>query len=262
MIYQDYEIEISQSHLSAVLSKVKEPICLLGGWAVYIMVNKNFSDLQGRNYIGSKDIDLGFHIDKNWSDAELEESLFASSIKALQERGFRPLSFRLVKYFHTETRKELDEEEIRALEQHFMFDLYVDPIVDSIHPNMKKILGFTPIDEPLLSHVFNGKKYTMLKAFGGSFMLPHAEVLLATKINAVSNRDKEHKRIKDIADIYALLWYSDTKIADMKERVLKITNAKKVSEVVSSFSEEDYVSVSQVLGIDKAEISRVIGELG
>lgn len=261
MFYQDYEIEISQSHLSQVFSKVREPICLLGGWAVYITVNKNFSASQGRNYIGSRDIVLGFHIDKNWSNLELEDSLFASSIKALQEIGFRPLSFCLVKYFHTETREELGEEEIRTLEQHFMFDLYVDPIVDSIHPNMRKILGFTPIDEPLLSHVFNGKKYTMLKTFGGKFMLPHTEVLLATKVNAVPNSDKEHKRIKDIADIYALLWYSDTKIADLKEKALKIIDAQKISNAVSSFSEEDYASVSQVLGVDKAEISRVIGEL-
>ncbi len=262
MFYQDYEIEISQSHLSQVFSKVREPIGLLGGWAVYITVNKNFSASQGRNYIGSKDIDLGFHIDKNWSDAELKNSVFARAIMALKEIGFRPLSFRLVKYFHTETRKELDEEQVRTLDQHFMFDLYVDPIVDSIHPNAKKVLGFVPIDEPLLSHVFDGRRCTMLKAFEGSFMLPHTEVLLATKINAVPNRDREHKRIKDIADIYALLWHSDTKIAELKEKVLKIITAQKISEVVSSFNEEDYASVSQVLGVDKAEISRVIGELG
>lgn len=42
----------------------------------------------------------------------------------------------------------------------------------------------------------------------------------------------------------------------------KIIDAQKISKVVSSFSEEDYVSVSQVLGVDKAEISRVIDELG
>ncbi len=69
MFYQDYEIEISQSHLSKVFSKVRGSICLLGGWAVYITVNKNFSTSQGRNYVGSKDIDLAFHIDKNWSDS-------------------------------------------------------------------------------------------------------------------------------------------------------------------------------------------------
>lgn len=91
MLYQDYEIEISQAHLSKVFSKVHEPICLLGGWAVYITINKNFSTLQGRNYIGSKDIDLGFHISKDWPDSELKNSAFAKTTSALGEIGFRPL---------------------------------------------------------------------------------------------------------------------------------------------------------------------------
>ncbi len=236
-------------------------ICLLGGWAVYVTVNKNFSAANGRNYIGSKDIDLGFHIDKSWSDSELKSSTFASTINALREIGFRPLSFRLVKYFHTETRKELDEKEIRTLGQHLMFDLFVDPIVDNIHPNAKKILGFLPIDEPLLSHVFDGKKYTLINAFGGKFMLPEPEVLLATKLSSVPNRDAEHKRIKDIADIYALLWYSDTKITELKKKVLTMLDVNKVLKAISSFSDNDYTAVSRILGLDKVEISRVIGEL-
>jgi hypothetical protein len=179
----------------------------------------------------------------------------------LREIGFRSLSFRLVKYFNTETRKELDEEEIRTLDQHLMFDLFVDPIVDNIHPNTKRILGFLPIDEPLLSHVFDGKKYTLINAFDGKFMLPAPDVLLATKLTSVPNRDREHKRIKDIADIYALLWYSDIKISDLKKKVLTMLDVNKVLKVISSFSDNDYKAVSQILGLDKAEISRVIGEL-
>lgn len=261
MLYQDYEIEISQSYLSRVFSTVQEPVCLLGGWAVYITVNKNFSTSQGRNYIGSKDIDLGFHISKAWSDSELENSAFAKTTSALAQIGFSPLSFRLVKYFHAETRKELNGEEIRTLDRHLMFGLYVDPIVDYIHPNAKNILGFVPIDEPLLSRVFDEKRYTVLNDFGGKFMLPEPEVLLATKLNSLPNRDKEHKRIKDIADIYALLWYSDIKIKELKERLLSIYASQKTAETVSSFTDDELEMVSQVLNVDKAEIKLVFTEL-
>lgn len=260
MSYQDYEIEISQSQLSEVFSRL-DGMCLIGGWAVYITVNKNFNDSQGRNYIGSRDIDLGFHVDRRWSESQLRDSLFAKTIRHLEDAGFRPLNFRLVKYFHTETRRELDWEQAKKLPQHMMFDHYVDPIVDNIHPDAKKLLGFVPIDEPLLSHVFKGRKYTMMKAFGGRFMLPRPEVLLATKINSVPNRDKEHKRIKDIADIYALLWHSGVKISLLKKRLLSVLDASKVAKVISSFGDEDYAGVSKSLGVDRAEISRVIREL-
>lgn len=32
--------------------------------------------------------------------------------------------------------------------------MYIDPIVDVIHPNSKQVLGFVPVDEPMLSNVF------------------------------------------------------------------------------------------------------------
>lgn len=261
MLYQDYETDISKDNISSVFSKVKEPCCLLGGWAVYLTVNANFEESQGRSYIGSKDIDLGFHIDKKWSDAALNKSILAQSIKALKDAKFLPLGFRFVKYYHTETKSELSEDETKGFPLHLMFGLYVDPIVDNIHPNSKSILGFRPIDEPLLSEVFTKKKYKMIKEFGVKIMLPSPEVLLATKLNSVCDRDKAHKRIKDIADIYALIWYSSPKPAEIKNNIQKIIDMKKIAKVISSFSDEDYSTVSQVLEIDKSEIEKVIKSL-
>lgn len=76
-MYQDYETQISQDHLTAVFSQMKEPVCLLGGWAVYLTVNKRFNEANGRNYLGSRDIDLGFHINPKWPMEELKKSALA-----------------------------------------------------------------------------------------------------------------------------------------------------------------------------------------
>lgn len=84
MLYQNYETEISQEHLNAVFSQMKEPVCLLGGWAVYLTVNPQFNQTHGRNYLGSRDIDLGFHVDPTWSTKELESSALAQSVKILK----------------------------------------------------------------------------------------------------------------------------------------------------------------------------------
>jgi len=257
MLYQNYETEISQNNLTNVFSKIKEPICLLGGWAVYLTVNKNFEKSQGRSYIGSKDIDIGFHLEKQWSNSALSESVFFKSIKALKDDKFIPVGFRFVKHYHTETKAELSEGEMKKIPLHLIFEHYVDPIVDIIHPNSKSILGFVPIDEPLLSEVFSKKK-NLINEFGVKIILPSTDVLLATKLNSVCNRDKEHKKIKDISDIYALIWYSDSKPQIIKTNVRKILNKKKIAAVISSFSDEDYDKVSKVLEINKNEITKVI----
>lgn len=260
-MYQENEIEISRSTLSAVISSVKEPVCLLGGWAVFLTVNHNFNNQQGRDYIGSRDIDLGFHIDENWSDSELQNSTFASSVKILKSIGYYGVGSRFVQHHDLETKKLLTEEQAKTRPKYTMFDLFIDPIVDNIHPKIKTLIGFDPIDEPLLAKVFIEKKFTMTQHFGKEIMLPHVEVLVATKINSVTNRDKEDKRIKDIADIYALMWHSDARLTELKKKVIELCGAQKISHVFSGFTDEDYSKVSNVIGIDKTEISRVISEI-
>lgn len=62
-----------------------------------------------------------------------------------------------------------------------------------------------PIDEPLLSLVFQEKMHRTQLLFGEIVLIPEPPVMLAMKINTAPRRDKEHKLLKDIADIYALL---------------------------------------------------------
>ena len=162
-------------------------------------MNANFSASQGRNFIGSRDIDLGFHMDSSWTDSELRSSVFVQTIKRIGDVSFfEQITFRFVKHFDTETREELSEGQATKVNQSFIFDMYVDPIVDKVHPRAEEVLGFVPIDEPLLSEVFDGKKYVTVEEFGAKLILPKPQVLLAAKLNSVSNRDKEHKWLKDI----------------------------------------------------------------
>lgn len=62
-LYQNYEVAVSRSQLSRIFPTLDGPVCLLGGRAVYITVNDNFTASQGMNFVGSRDIDLGFHVD-------------------------------------------------------------------------------------------------------------------------------------------------------------------------------------------------------
>ena len=60
-MYKDIEIETSYKYLRIVLSELKEPVCILGGWAIFFTVNSNYKKQMARVYIGSRDIDIGFN---------------------------------------------------------------------------------------------------------------------------------------------------------------------------------------------------------
>jgi hypothetical protein len=260
-LYEPAEIQTSEEYLEKIFKIIKGNACLLGGWAAYHIVNKNFEKTIGKSYIGSRDIDIGFHIDRNWSEEQLRKSEFCTALKQIENLGFQPISFRLAKDFSLETQKELTPEESGKLQLFEFFRLYVDPIVDYIHPGIKPMLGFVPIDEPLLSLVFTKKLSITTSLFRTNTLMPQTHVLLAMKLNSVINRDKEDKRIKDIADIYALLWHSDTKIVQLRNQLFTIYPKEKARKTTQTFTKQEFQKVSKILGINTNEITRVLTEL-
>ncbi|MCK5030612.1 MAG: hypothetical protein KAR64_04035 [Thermoplasmatales archaeon] len=159
VLYSKFETETSYKYLKQIVGILNEPICILGGWAVYLTVNNDFKETEGRNYLGSRDIDLGFHIDKNLEEKQLNKTTILKSLKLIEKEGFKPQGFRYYKEINYETGKELTPEEAKTTQTHNIFTMFIDPIVDYIHPSFQKILRFNPADESLLNPVFQNKKY-------------------------------------------------------------------------------------------------------
>jgi len=84
-VYPEFETRTSYKYLQKVISALEEPICIIGGWAVFFHVNKSFQKAQGRPYLGSRDIDLGFHLDKNATIEQMKNSSLAKSIEILEK---------------------------------------------------------------------------------------------------------------------------------------------------------------------------------
>lgn len=120
MRYRQVEVDISSRHLGKLLRRLQGDLCLLGGWATYHLVNEAFHRRTGRSYVGSLDIDLGFHLDTSWSVDQLAESDLSKAMAVIREMGFWPLGFRFAKEFHAETGAELPPEEAK---RHPMQDL-------------------------------------------------------------------------------------------------------------------------------------------
>jgi hypothetical protein len=47
MLYQSTETKTSQEQMQAIFAQLKSQTCLLGGWAVYYLVNQNFEKATG-----------------------------------------------------------------------------------------------------------------------------------------------------------------------------------------------------------------------
>jgi len=248
-MYKEFETRTSYKYLKEVIKSLNEPICILGGWAVFFHINMRYEKVQGRPYLGSRDIDLGFN-----TTGDLKKSALSQAIKTLTEKlNFKPLSFRLVKEIHTETEEEIKD---KTVPTHFIFPMYVDLITDCIPNDFRKIFGFTPIDEPLLRRVFEKREFIIMKGFGKKLLLPKLELLLAMKVNSVPNRDREHKKIKDICDIFALAWYSDIKIGEIN--LAKYASEKNLKKCLKSITDKDFEKAAAQIGHDKGELKRII----
>lgn len=128
----------------------------MGGLAVYLNVNERFRADHGRDYIGSRDIDVGFLLDP---DKPLEDSEFARVFMALRTSGFRGQAFRMYKEYDRDTGVELSPEEAVDKPSYEVLNLYVDLVVDRVPASFVEVFGFSPIDEPLLTDVYSNGRF-------------------------------------------------------------------------------------------------------
>ena len=252
-MYKDVETDTSYKYLKTVISELKEPVCILGGWAVFFTVNNNYQKHALRAYIGSKDIDVGFNSVSSFRQAS---SILEKTLK------FRFVSFRYYKSVHAETGKDLGEEEAKSMPPHMYFQMYVDPIMSYAGSELKSALGFMPIDEPLLKYVFEDKRHgKYIKELGRGLLLPAPEILLATKINSVIRREKEHKRYKDICDITALCLYSGMPINEIIKAGKDFVPKEKLQKFKDTDFAQDMIQCSKTLALELSTVKSVIDKI-
>ncbi len=247
-IYPDYEVEISRSHLQTVLAPLRQPVLLMGGWAVYLLVNDSYKAATNRNYLGSRDIDLGFSM----AMADLRSAPFAAAMDILtRDLGFRPISFRPMKEIDNETGETLDPETAKRLPMYRIFQMYVDLVVDSVPDHFRETFGFVPPDEPLLTRVFASPEDRIeARAFGTTIWMPAPSMLLQMKLRSFPNRNKEHKKVKDLADIAALRLYGNP-------RPLMV--GPDVRRSFEDAPEDDVLEQASVdLGLDRATVETAV----
>jgi len=259
-LYSEFETSLSRRYLREIFSCESSGVLLLGGWTVYLLVSSDFQKSTGRGYIGSRDIDIGFHLKEESTREDLKKSEFSRVIKRLINLGFRRQSFRLYKDFDAETHRELSIEEAQKRLPFEVSRLYVDLVVDRIPIGFQDVFGFTPIDEPLLELAFKEERFRHVSWEGIDLRIVEPSLLLGMKLNSVVSRTSDHKRVKDIADIYALVWHSGASLSDLKEEIETLIPVSRVRDVLTSFNQDNIEEVSSIIGVEASSISRVFTE--
>lgn len=257
--YREKEVDVSESWLGTLFA-LELDMCLIGGWAVYETVTGNYEDDIGHSYIGSKDIDVGFHLDEKWSFEELEESDYRKFFRYLEEKQFEWVGFRFFKGYDYDTGDELTAKEVAEKPPFEVIKLYIDPIVDHIHPELKEKLMINPIDEKLLSNVFEADAYNTINLRAQTKIevkIPKPEVLLSMKFNSVDKRTRDHKRIKDISDIFALIWYSDYELKEMKHKLSALKDISKVKQTIGKFTNEEIRKAADAIDFDDENMKQI-----
>lgn len=187
-MYDPIEVDISVKLLEDITEECKKRkihIAVIGGWAAFFYINPTYRRAFGRDYIGSRDIDIGFRHD--------EEKEF---LKLIEEMGFMKngYKFRWEKIYNREIKKFLTQEE--AKKEHIFnliyifLDLFCDRETKALH-----CWALEPLKNVKIVNIDNHN-------------LADINTLIALKCTAVFARDKADKENKDACDVYALLNYS------------------------------------------------------
>lgn len=131
--------------------------------------------------------------------------------------------------------------------------VHVDVIPDTTElDSFKEAFGFKPPAEQLLSRVFDGGGESLSDHVSWSppeeVSIVPAALLGAMKIRSLPDRDKSHKRVKDVADLHALLWYVK-EYGEMKLAILEHVSESELERVQGAIDRDVFEDAAELLQV-------------
>lgn len=265
--YADEVTTFSESELQQLLDAAAPPVCLLGGWAVHVHVTDAFRAEHGRSYIGSRDIDLGVHVGPDWDTDTLQSKPVSTTIATVEsELEYNRGRFGFYRYFHRTTADALSDEDAANHPQHEIFRVDIDVLPSTTDLDVfTEAFGFRPPAEPLLEPVFTDDRSEELDEFvpwdapNGARLVPRP-ILAAMKIRAFPEREKSHKRLKDLADLHALVWYGSD-FDQLRRRIEDHVTQEDRTRFTNAVTDELLASAAMLIGVDADVFQNSIQQL-
>jgi len=144
-----------------------------------------------------------------------------------------------------------------------VFTLYVDILVNSYPQSYQDIHPNSFFEVPLIENIYNDEKYQVkLSKLSKYIFIPNREMMVAMKIISLPSRRKHHKMIKDLCDLYTLIWSADKspdKIINEIFELLGLTSFERLKEKIDkNLMKECEYYLSEPKGSINTVISQII----
>jgi hypothetical protein len=129
----------------------------------------------------------------------------------------------------------------------------------------EEAFGFRPPAEPLLDTVFTDDEYELLDEFvewdapAAVRLVPRA-LLAAMKVRAFPERDKSHKRLKDLADLHALVWYGSS-FNQLRQQIGTHIAEDDITRFRNATTADIFVDASRLIAVDDTVLRNSIQQL-
>lgn len=190
--------------------------------------------------------------------SELESTNLFKTLKILESNGFKPEGFR---YRKDIAYPELDIKD--NIEKNKTFTLYIDILINSYPPSLNDIYPNCFFEVPLIEQVYNNTKYQVkISSISDDLFIPTREIITAMKIQSLSTRgDTHHKKVKDLCDIYGLLWFSKKSVNEIIDNMLNFIDVNSIERLKDSVDKDLMSECERYLGEPKGSLNTLLNDL-
>ena len=209
------------------------------------------------SYFYPKNNHIGFSLKPMMTKSELESTNLFKMMKILESNGYRPEGFRYRKDV-AYTKLSIEDH----MEKDGTFALYVDVLVNSYPPSLNDLYPNCFFEVPLIEQVYNDTKYQVkMSSISDKLFIPTREIIIAMRIHSLPTRGIRHKMVKDLCDLYGLLWYSPKSLAEVTKELPKFLEGNLLEKLKSKIDSALMKECEVILGEPKGSMNTVLNNL-
>jgi len=167
-------------------------------------------------------------------------------MKILEENGYKPSMFGYKKDDRIEEN----------------FTLYVDILVNSYPQSYQDISPQSFFEVPLIEKIYNNNQFQVkLLEISEYLIIPTREMMGAMKIISIPSRGKHHKIVKDLCDLYSLIWFADKSPDEIINDISSLLIPNSINRFKESINKDIMSECEEHLGESKGSINTVVSQI-